>query len=280
MNGMGMAVRLKPEHYALVGALFAKLRYNLVVDSMIDGNTPAWVYVDHLAAPTAGLMWNRQDAILLAGIFGGAGIDRTLGGIIRKEIIPEAQRRGIPQLALQYTPKAWEKYLPTLMGDLDYRYAQRRFYATSKVKYDWRAHLPPGLQVRPINRALLKDQEIANAADIAGWVRSFWHSEKHFLDGGFGYYLSRGGAALSWCLSVYASGSHYELGVATALEHRGRGYATIVAAACVEHCDRRGWTPHWHCWEDNRASIAVAQKAGFGNPMGYRVVRIQVPSGG
>jgi hypothetical protein len=64
--------RLDPEDYSRLRPLFAGLRTHLVVDSMIEGNTPAWVFADDPRAPRVGLMWDRQDGLLLAGDPGAA----------------------------------------------------------------------------------------------------------------------------------------------------------------------------------------------------------------
>ena len=68
---------------------------------------------------------------------------------------------------------------------------------------------------------------------------------------------------------MYVSGTDYELGVATVPQHRRGGLATLAASACVDHCDENGLTPHWHCWNDNLGSIAVAEKIGFEKPTIY-----------
>ena len=59
--------RLDFEDYPRLRALFEGLRFNLVVDSILAGNTPAWAFADSLAAPRVGLLWDRQDGVLLAG---------------------------------------------------------------------------------------------------------------------------------------------------------------------------------------------------------------------
>jgi RimJ/RimL family protein N-acetyltransferase len=91
-----------------------------------------------------------------------------------------------------------------------------------------------------------------------------------FERGGFGYGAVTSQAIASWCLTVFAAGDAYELGLATAPEHRGRGLATAVAAACISECLSRSATPHWQCEEANPASMRIAEKVGFGRrPLRY-----------
>jgi len=65
-----MIHQLKENEYKSVRSLYRNLRFNLVVDSALDGTTPAWVFVDHKDKPQTAAMWNKQDALLLAGYAG------------------------------------------------------------------------------------------------------------------------------------------------------------------------------------------------------------------
>lgn len=88
-------IRLTSDQYSLLTGLFEPLRFNLVVDSVIDGNTPGLAFADRLDEPSAGLIWDRQDAVLLAGKY----VDE-MGAIIEEQIIPDARRRWIPEQSI------------------------------------------------------------------------------------------------------------------------------------------------------------------------------------
>jgi hypothetical protein len=47
----------------------------------------------------------------------------------------------------------------------------------------------------------------------------------------------------------------------------------LVTAAGVEHCLAHNVTPSWHCWDNNAASIGVAEKVGFQQVKTYTVRR-------
>jgi RimJ/RimL family protein N-acetyltransferase len=129
--------------------------------------------------------------------------------------------------------------------------------------------LSSGYALRRMDAALLEDDRMANTGEARGWVLSFWRSLADFERDGFGYCAIAAQGVASWCLTVFAAGGAYELGLATAPEHRGRGLATAVAAACISECLSRGATPHWQCEEANPASMTVAEKVGFGRPVRY-----------
>lgn len=268
-----MVYWLKPQAYHQVQKLFASLRYNLVIDSIIDGNTPAWVYVDDSDIPKTGLMWNKQDALLLAGHHNHTEVNQALNQILVELVILDAKLRGIPELSLHYSPKNWEQKINLVLRGLNYQMAHRRYYTSIRPRIDWQSRIPTVGEVRPIDLALLQDEDIENIEQVKGWVSSYWRSFQEFVERGFGYCLFYQGTLVSWCLSVYTSGRHYELGLATIPEFQNRGYATLVTAACVDHCATNQYVAHWHCWEDNLPSIAVAEKVGFERPVGYTVFK-------
>jgi GNAT superfamily N-acetyltransferase len=248
------------------------LRYNLVVDSVIDGNTPGWVFADRVENPSVALIWNRQDAILVAGDWRDASVHVDLRQDVMRSIVADARQRGIPALSLHYFPESWEGAIEQILQGRQPEKAQRRYYQPGPLKIAWQKAVPSGCQMRRIDQALLA-VDFRHVMHVRGWVLSFWRSLQAFEETGFGFCLVQGETIASWSLSVYSSGKAYELGVATVPEYRNRGSATLTAAACVEHCLQRGWVPHWHCWEDNPASAAVAEKVGFVRPRRYSVYR-------
>ncbi|RPI30659.1 MAG: GNAT family N-acetyltransferase [Chloroflexota bacterium] len=265
--------KLNEEQYARVQPLYESLRFNLLVDSVIDGNTPAWVFADDIENPRTALIWNRQDALLLAGDTENDEINTSLGDVIARQIIPDAHRRRIPGHALIYSPADWESKVTLLLPGLKLEKAQRRYYTSAQLRLSWQDHLPAGYMMSPLDTGLLENPNLANIHPPAGGVLSFWRSIHDFASTGFGYCILEGDTVAAWCLTVYASGNDYELGLATMPAYRNRGLATLVASACLEHCAVNGFKPHWHCWDDNLPSIAVAEKTGFENPVKYTVIR-------
>lgn len=268
-----MVFRLESQSFWRVQSLYANLKYNLVVDSILDGNTPALVYADDKDHPQTSLMWNKQGAVLVAGHHDQADVNQALHDLILERLVPEARKRYIPELSLYYSPQEWEQTIEVLLKGLYYQKARRRYYTSVHPKIDWRSKISPECEMRSINLSLLENNRIENINHVRGWVSSFWESLQDFFKTGFGYSLLFQGVITSWCLSVYASDNHYELGLATIPEFQNQGYATLVASACVEHCAVNKLVAHWHCWEDNSASIAVAEKVGFDRPMGYSVYK-------
>jgi len=273
-----MVQRLEENEYKRVRPLFEGLRYNLVVDSVIDGNTGAWVYADDVSGPRSAFMWNRQDAMLLAGDVDNDAFNRALDRLITEEIIPDARERYIPQLSLHYFPEAWESKAGVILRDKHRVKARRRFYTLTDLKVDWRTEIRPGYTMQRMDDGLLARTDLENIHQVLGWILSFWHSTQDFTRTGFGFCLIQAQTILSWCLSVYVSGNRFELGLATDAAHRKQGFATLTASACIDHCVSNRLTPLWHCWDDNLPSIAVAEKVGFEKALEYTVYRFELPS--
>ncbi len=272
-----MLHKLAPDQYAQVRAIFEPLRYNIVVGSVIDGNTPGWVFADDAERPMTAFIWDMQDAMLVAGDSANLAFNERLAAAIRDDIVPDARRRGIPFLSLHYDRPAWEPMIETMVlkGWGPHKVA-RYYYILENLAWNWRIGMPPGSEMRPLTASLLEGEDMENADQARGWVLSFWPSLDAFEAKGVGYCVVYGETIASWCLSVFVSGKDYELGLATAPDYRGRGLAKRTAAACAEACLGRGLRVHWHCLEENLPSRRVAEKVGFDEEVRYEVYRFSI----
>ena len=270
-----MFTKLTTDAYAGAQPLFAALGHNLLIDSVMDGNTPGLVYVDQPGKPRLALLWNRQDALILAGI-PGTSTDpahiRDVGQLLQRVILPDARQRYIPQLSMQWHPTEWEAHLPGLLAGWHPEKAYRRFYLLKQIGFNYRHGLMPGHSIERISQQLLQS-DLLNREQVLGWIESFWPSSAVFLERGFGYCVANRYAITSWCLTVFTSANRFELGVATGESYRQQGHASLAVAACLEHCLLNELVPEWHCWEDNLPSVKLAEKVGFEQRMSYPAYR-------
>jgi RimJ/RimL family protein N-acetyltransferase len=71
-------------------------------------------------------------------------------------------------------------------------------------------------------------------------------------------------------MSEYNLGDRCEVGIETAPEYRRRGLATLVASAMLKHAADVGIKRvGWHCWADNAASVATAERLGLSRVAEY-----------
>ena len=138
---------------------------------------------------------------------------------------------------------------------------------------DLRKQLPPGFEIRPIDRRLLE--------------RCEWRSDMEFYCGNLDNFLANG---MGLCLmqgdeiivEAYVSsfGELYaEIGAVTREAYRGRGYAPIACAFLIEACEKRGFRAYWSCDADNLASIRVGRKLGFRHEKAYQILEYVPVSG-
>ena len=90
--------QLDLHQYDRVRPLFANLRDNLVVDSVLDGHTPGWVYAGDADAPRVAWLWNRMDAMLVAGVHPARRVAVEDG--IDDEVVAEVGKEGADAIVL------------------------------------------------------------------------------------------------------------------------------------------------------------------------------------
>jgi RimJ/RimL family protein N-acetyltransferase len=274
--------QLTPDQYGAIMPLFNPLNFNLVIRSVVTGNTPAWVFASHPTAPRVALIWDRQDALLLGGDIHETAALPALRNIIHNQILPDARSRHIPEMAFFCTP-GWEQHAALLFTGLNPSRAERTSYRYPQERVPISPPVPRGFTLHRIDDGLLASN-LDHIWDVRGWIDSFWASEQAFLNTGFGYAAVTRDTIASWCLTVFAAGSARELGVATLPDYRRRGLGTMVAEACIEHGLAHGFSIHWHCWSDNLPSAAAARRLGFEVERDYSVFRFNTgldkPAGG
>jgi RimJ/RimL family protein N-acetyltransferase len=269
-----MVHELQTNEIERIRPLYRALAHHVVIDSVIEGNTPGRVLVDDPNHPAVACLWNRMDAIMLAGTPHLGEFNRDLVRVIQLDWAVDARRRHIPFFHWYFWPLTWSCLLGEIFAPAALEEVGRVFCGWRKSQVDWQFSPPADGTIHDLDERLLGSTELANLDRVVGWILSFWHSVPSFASGGVGSCLLIDGEIVSWCLPVFAGGRRIELGVETAPAHRGRGYATLVAAACVERCLALGLQPVWQCDRSNHASTTVAQKVGFSPRFEYDILRL------
>lgn len=269
-----MITELHTSDFPKVLPLFRDMGEHLVVRSILEGHTLGRVFADDMVQPRSACVWSTMDAMLLAGDPDSPLFNAAFNRLLHDELIPDAQARGFPFFSVYLAPNGWVPRRDTLLRGAAPETVARRMFRLAELRVDWRMALPATLTLARMDAPLLARTDLANLGDALGWVRSFWPSVGRFVREGVGYCVLDGTAVASWCLSVYAAGDALELGVATAVSHRGQGLATVAAAAVLEHCLSQQIIPHWHCDLVNRPSVRVAEKLGFVPAHDYEIYRV------
>jgi RimJ/RimL family protein N-acetyltransferase len=101
--------------------------------------------------------------------------------------------------------------------------------------------------------------------DMPGQVvpRYFWRDAGHFKRQGIGYSMVIDGRPASTAFAAFVHGKQLEIGIETAGQYRGKGYAVHVCRALIGHCLEKGHEPIWSCRLENVGSFHLAGKLGF-----------------
>jgi hypothetical protein len=125
--------------------------------------------------------------------------------------------------------------------------------------------IPDGCQIRRIDRDNIersadRDLTIAGAGSVENALGTIT-----------GFYLTRGDDILSEASASAPVHGVVELGTATPEAHRQQGYATIVCAHLIRHCEQSGYQTYWNCNKANLPSVKLARKLGYRSENAYKL---------
>jgi RimJ/RimL family protein N-acetyltransferase len=91
----------------------------------------------------------------------------------------------------------------------------------------------------------------------------FWQNASQFLNDGVGFSLRFNGELSCTAFSAFIDNGQLELGIETAAQFRGKGFAMHTCATLIDYCLENGYDPVWSCRFENTGSYLLAQKLGF-----------------
>jgi RimJ/RimL family protein N-acetyltransferase len=232
------------------------------------------VYVDDVQDPRSALLWDHDEGELyLAGAADNAAFHRAVNGLIRNEIRSEAQAN-LPDLSefTLYVQGAWQDQIEVLLEGMYPMRHERLYFHLDHLRVDWRALLPKGFVMAPLDAALFGREDLEGIETLRDWVLGDCRTAAEFEREERGRCVidPAASALVGWCASEHTcrpvSGGPRacEVGIYTREPYRRQGFATLTAAATVAHCLAEGIERiGWHCWGENVGSAATARKVGF-----------------
>jgi hypothetical protein len=121
----------------------------------------------------------------------------------------------------------------------------------------------PACVLRKVDRDLVSESSLRNLEFLIGKLEQFWGSVGAFLDRGIGYSVIYQNAIISLCFSAFVAQNTHTVDIETVGESRRRGFAEIAAHAYLTDCIESGVALHWDCMQENKASVALAEKLGL-----------------
>ena len=268
-----MIYELEPDEFRKISKLFEPINYNLAVESIIEGFSKAKIFVDDKASPKSAITWFKDRA----GIAGDADNDsfnKALRLLFAKTYYKELTAQGAKGFRLHYTSD-WQSKINLVLGDLPRIEGIRHYYHLDVTKKMWEPTVLDGFELHPVNAELLASTRLRNLDDVIEEMQSERLSVEDFLQKSFGYCVINVKEIVGWCMSEYDLGHRCELGITNVEGYRRRGIATTAGTAVIKHALVQGITDiGWHCWADNKPSIATARRLGFTKRCAYPVYEV------
>lgn len=245
--------------------LVEPLKHHLAVESILNGSTPARIFIDDPSRPQSAFIWSRH-RFFLAGSAQNGAFNQSVRKLYDEVIYPQAIANREVIFVLYYAPSDWDDVIPEILKDKKPIQAMRQYYRfdTKNLQPGWREALPVDFELHPVDEVLLGKDHLKNLDDLREEMCSERPSVQDFLKQSFGVSLLRGDEIAGWCLSEYNCKEGCEVGIETRLPYRERGLGTLMTRALAEQAYLRGIAQvGWHCWKNNVPSVRTGLKAGF-----------------
>ncbi len=258
-----MIQELSPSHYPRLRPLFQGELLRLVLEAVIAGNSPARVWVDGSAEPTAALLWDGRRCFYLAGDYGMDDFQRPAAHLIARQLLPANLDRGYRSFKAYFTPGDSLDSLPRFFAPAFTEQRLRVLYHLERLALPgWRARIPAGYELHAIDRGFFL-LEWRSLERVQREILLGWRDLETYFARGYGCCLARGREIACWCTAEYSSPAATAASIETLPDHQGLGLATLAASAFASHCLDAGLECYWEAWQSNLPSLAIAEKTGF-----------------
>lgn len=255
---------IRREHFASPFSYF-------VIESIIEGNTAADVYVDALECPTITIVWDTKYSILCGGKSDSTTLLKAIQ-FIKDYILTETIRKDRGATKVLFENDEWRKALLEAMEEWNPNAYPRSVYRHSLECIPNPAHGGLEADIKQINLEMLHDENLGNVQGLVEELKQMWGTPENFLSGGFGFCAVEDNAIAAWCTGEYFSKNWCGIGVETYEGYQQKGLATALTIRILKHCKEEGKVPHWDCWKNNLPSVKTAEKTGFEKLADYDIV--------
>ena len=232
--------------------------------SVIEGNSPGRVFVDHADDPTCTFIWTGVEFSCFVGQKNNAAFLRTIHTTILDEILPalrEASSNFISIITFkdahrQIWLNLFQDRHPLSLGVNTFAFDPESFRERRPRSYS----IPAGFALKKMDRTILENPENQKILED---IEFCWRSRDHFLQDGVGTCILKDGKAASYCYSIGCGAKSHQINIVTDPNHRRKGFANIVGAYFIDLCLGKGENLFWLCDKDNLPSRRLAESLGF-----------------
>ncbi len=235
----------------VAGPLFARYRWNLLAEAILENAVVSEVQVDDAVNPQVGVLTLSQIGLSLVG--GEAG--------------HPAARRWVqamaPWTAVVAASPGWDELVQESQGE-KLRILPRWAFNSDGLDparlAAFRDNLPVGFHIQKMDTGLTS-QLMQEEGRFSGDHLLNYASQEDFLARGFGFCVLEGERIVSVASTFVTCQKGIEIQINTRESHRGKGLGTAVAAAIMLHSLERGLDPSWDA--ANEISVGLAVKLGY-----------------
>ena len=249
---------------------FKPLDFTIAVEALIEGTSEGALWMDDPDHPSIGLLWDFADGVYLVSKEFSESLRQTIQNLFQKEIIPETEKRTESPIFVLYAfPCQWSDHITSLFSSgWTISPETACFYERPLSLPDPMGSsdsLPAPFIGQTIDYKLFTSPRLRFLPDLLEEVESDWGSLEKFLSGGYGYCVmdEKANSLVSWGVIGNIARSCAELGIDTMEEYRRKGFATYITNQMISISSHNKLTPHWYCFQNNTASVKLAEKLGF-----------------
>jgi len=251
----------KDLHHVALEAVSQVPINHLFALSVIQNKASGTVFVDSLVNPQAFYVKHSYGMSLL---FGESDADSFKEALQLYLTDPNNQRDA--EEWLQIFPYTWSREIPVLRNDGSLPHNSVEIHERVNFRFDaslYRANRANAIPLQDGVTVVRTDQNIfaEKSGSVIPWY--FWNDSEDFTRNGVGYTVIDNGMPASTAFSAFIHEPFLELGIETAEQYRGNGYAYEACSALVEHCLANNYSPVWACRGGNAGSMRLAGKLGF-----------------
>lgn len=242
-----MLVQLPEEKKdSIVGLFKNKQPNNSALWCYFEGKIPGRTFVDNVDSPKKAICKLNMSWTYISDDADFNWIEETLGEIIKEDWM---QVIWVPSRRPDYPLSGAGKVIPR------FEYIERKEPLEQ----------PLNVELSPFTSELFDKLE----ENFKSWHIQNHGSKEEFLKKSYGFYALENGEICCEAEASFEAKGFCEIGIYTFENHRKKGYAFATCFHMLQELENKGLKTIWACDVENQASVNLAEKLGFVNPVEY-----------
>lgn len=267
---------IKKDKYKIIKQL-SEIPYNtLFARSVLESKANGKVFVDNKDEPKTVLIAHSYGMSLLLGDTENLEFNASLA-----DYMLNINGDRLKSEWLQVYPEKWNIKLGEILNEKiincskiagDYtqqeldisidKYRKSHIIQWGRVNFEYKG-VNNNVNIASKYNIKLIDSNIYERLEGSVIPKYFWNSKENFLLDGIGYVIMNGNDIVSIAFSSCKLKNELEIGVETAENYRGMGFAKQVCQELLSYCQKNKYIPIWACKKENLGSYRLAKSLGF-----------------